>query len=47
MTEQEPKTMPVALAELDSALAELTALRRRVAELQSHRDEWRARSEWR
>jgi len=43
----DPITLPAALAELDAVLAELIALRRRVAELASQRDEWRARSEWR
>jgi hypothetical protein len=32
------------LSELDRALAELDALRRRVAELTAERDIWRARS---
>lgn len=43
----EPITVAAAIAALDAALDELKELRRRVQELQSQRDEWRARSEWR
>lgn len=34
------------LAQLDAALAELAELRRRVAELTSERDTWRAKSSY-
>lgn len=34
------------LAQLDAALAELAVLRRRVAELTSERDTWRAKSHY-
>ena len=46
MSDEEPTTLPVVIAALDAVMDELRALRRRVQELQSQRDEWRARSQW-
>jgi hypothetical protein len=38
--------MPAALAELDALLAERDQLQRRVAELQTERDNWRTRASY-
>lgn len=45
MTER-PQSWSEALAAVDEALAELAALRRRVAELESDRDTWRGRASY-
>ena len=44
MTGDRPQSWTEALAAMDEALAELAALRRRVAELQSDRDTWRVKA---
>jgi hypothetical protein len=44
--EPPPSTIPTVIAALDSVMDELRALRRQVQELQSQRDYWRARSQW-
>lgn len=46
MTSDRPQSWAEALAAMDEALAELAALRRRVAELQSDRDTWRAKASY-
>lgn len=46
MTGDRPKSWAEALAAMDEALAELAALRRRVAELESDRDTWRVRASY-
>lgn len=44
MTEQGWVSWLQALAQLDAALAEVAALRKRVAELTAERDTWRAKT---
>lgn len=46
MTEERPQSWVEALAAVDEALAEIAALRRRVVELQSDRDTWRAKASY-
>jgi hypothetical protein len=46
MTGERPQSWAEALAAVDEVLAEIAALRRRVAELQADRDTWRGRASY-
>jgi hypothetical protein len=46
MTGDLPQSWAEAVAAVDEALAEIAALRRRVAELQSDRDFWRTKASY-